>query len=88
MLYLYVHMLVSGPHLPLPRSSGRAVPYGDTFLVLGGSEYGSIATPFLDTILQFDPDNELWIHLEQRLPEKTIVPVAMFVPDDFPVECV
>ncbi len=51
--------------MPTTRSSGRAAstPEGDTFVVVGGTEYGSIATPFLDTILRFDPGTSHISHI-------------------------
>ena len=47
-----------GPELPDTLKYGEAVPYGDTFLILGGQNLDSYD---VGTILEFDPLSMAWI---------------------------
>ena len=55
-----------GPRLPSPLKYGLTVPYGNSFLVVGGRD-GLSETDDLDTILEFDPNNMAWITRPESL---------------------
>ena len=55
--------------------------------MVGGTHYGSVATPYADTILRYDADAASWEVLPQRLEDPTVVQVALMAPEDFPVDC-
>ena len=54
---------------------GTTVPFGDTFLIVGGDNYDTAS----DQILQFDPDTESWIVREERLEQGRSAHFAMWV---------
>ena len=54
----------SSQELPMALRYGTVVPYGDdTFLIVGGDDNVN----YSDQILMFNPDNESWTDLEQRM---------------------
>ena len=57
------------------------VPYGDSFLLVGGQESGPNG-PHLATIYEFDAENWEWIEREERLERPRDGHVAFFVDDD------
>ncbi len=52
----------AGRRLPQPLNSMASVPYGDTFLLVGG-----YSGRFLNTIYQYDPTTGDWILRPERL---------------------
>ena len=47
------------------------VPYGSTFLIVGGRNGAGAGSEFYSNdILQFDPDEESWIVREERLARR------------------
>ncbi len=77
-----------GPPLPEPRSWGRAVQYGDSFLLVGGTSTGSLElVPYVGSILRYDADADAWEELPQALEEPDLVGVALVAPQEFAVQC-
>ena len=72
----------SGPDLPQPIFSGASVPYGRSFLAVGGLE-GATET---NGIYTFDPDEEEWVVLNRVLTTEREDQVVVVVPPGF-VEC-
>ncbi len=77
-----------GPTLPETRGAGRAVQYGNSFLLVGGSDednlYGSEKR---EDILYYDPDDDAWQVMEQKLEDPDNVSVALIAPDGFSASC-
>ena len=73
-----------GPDLPVSNQLywGASVPYGDTFLIIGGYDY-----EYSDSILSFDPTLDSWVELPQKLTQGRNKFAAFLAPDDF-VTCV
>ncbi len=89
-----VHRAVSscfftGPHLPAPRFLATAVPFDDTFLLIGGYRITTYRTfersepqgeiPH-DTVLMFDPKEEKWVTLDDKLATPRAMAAAAIVP--------
>ena len=54
--------------LPHPLMFGSTVPFGDTFLIVGGSvDVYETGLPPSDEVLQFNPNEETWTVREERL---------------------
>ena len=52
--------------LPTRLCFGNVVPFGDTFLIVGGdTQMGN--ERYTEEILQFDPDSESWIVRDERM---------------------
>ena len=67
--------------MPQYVRSAAVVPMGESFLLVGGFEYGPI-----DTIFQYEKDNDTWSLLETRLPSPAQGPIAVLVDlDIFPL---
>jgi hypothetical protein len=64
---------------------GSSVPYGDTFLVVGGSINGAFG-PVQDTIFMYEVETGQWVSLPQRMSVARVEFAAFLVPDDF-VSC-
>ena len=87
----------SGPFFPsFGRALGRAVPYGDSFLVVGGAFHIYPELPlqppphdaaYPREILRFDPDSEEWEEGERGLREGDIVTAALMAPEGFAASC-
>ena len=79
----------NGPELPVAKDleNPAAVQYGNTFIVLGGRDYG-LGDPdsIRDTLFMFDPKNDDWIQLPQKLLSGRRYCAAFLVPDDF-IQC-
>ena len=66
------HVSTQGPwrlsshSLPYPIAGAAVVPFGDTFLIVGGAPDGSLETSHA-SILEFEPDSETWIEREETL---------------------
>lgn len=56
----------------------RGVQFQDSFIAVGGSHSGLDMT---DEILFYNPTNDTWDVMPQRLAEKKAVYTAFFVPD-------
>ena len=68
-----------GPHdFPFPLGYAASVPYGNTFIVIGGYN-GSIDQ---DAIYQYEVDTGDWLLLPQHLATARRVFAATMVPDD------
>lgn len=67
------------PLLPQPISLGASVPYGDSFLIVGGFIQGGAEK----TVYTFDPQLEDWILLPQKLQIGREQTAAFLVPDTF-----
>ncbi len=74
-------------NLPEPKSWGRGVQRGNSFIILGGSASGNASPPFDEKIIMFDPDTEEWVELEETLEDSDLVDVALFAPPDFVADC-
>ncbi len=73
-----------GKHrLPHGLFASTAVPYGNSFLLVGGLErHGG---PAVDAVYKFDPETENWILMPQRLNRpKHAVGAVLVRPDEFP----
>ena len=70
----------TGPVLPSPLRLAASVPYGDTFLVVGGQQGDDGMS--VDTIFQYDPEGPSWIEREERLALARDSHVAIPLPDD------
>lgn len=66
----------TGPDLPGSLAAAASVPYGDTFLVVGGYHINE-----LDQIYQFDPENEAWIERTEKLETARFYQVAVPLPE-------
>ena len=66
-------------NLPSSNHDGASVPYGDTFLIVGG--YDTFTE--IDTILKYNPDEEFFETLPQHLLYGTARMAAMLVPDNY-----
>ena len=55
-----------GPYLPYMRFKMASVQHGDTFLAIGGRDTDGFHMDYY-TILKYDPINDSWIELSQRL---------------------
>ena len=65
-------------NLPWDLSRGTAVPYGDTFLIVGGQTTNG----FANGILEFDPESFGWIARPERMDFSRFAAFAVFVEDD------
>ena len=54
-----------GPNLPFPIIRAASVPFGDTFLIVGGISNGDGEE--LKTILEYDPVEEIWLVRPEEL---------------------
>jgi hypothetical protein len=80
----------AGPDLPVATylHAGASVPFGDTFLIVGGYGDGlAEERKLLASIIVYDPAAEDWVTLPQQLAEPRAFFTAVLVPDDF-AECV
>ena len=81
-LDLGIGMWRPGPDLPF--LNGASVPYGDTFLVVGGEQN---YFPYYDSdlISEFNPDPsaERWNLRPERLKSSKLYMTAFLVPDDY-----
>ena len=57
---------VRGPDLPTTLYLGASVPFGDTFLIVGGRDK-IVHSMEMDTIFQFDGESFNWIQREEKL---------------------
>ena len=73
---------------PFPRASitdSKAVPVGDTFIVVGGFDGG--IRRYLDTIYKYEPLDDSWTLLETKLPFKKGNVMALMVEIDIFPPC-
>ena len=70
-----------GPDLPASDrwDAGMSVPFGNTFLIVGGEADGDIS----DRIIKYDVDNDDWIELPQTLTTARADGAAFLVPDNY-----
>ena len=73
-----------GPDLPFPVLFATSVPFGDTFLVVGGIGDGE----YLQSILEFDPVANDWIVRPERLSVGRDDRPAITVVDSDYIDCV
>ena len=64
-----------GPNLPHPIENAASVPFGNTFLVVGGMSEAK----YLDTIYRYEARNSAWELLDAKLSEARVNAVAMMV---------
>ena len=78
-----------GPPLPETRGGGRAVQYGDSFVIVGGAEINSLGPDWekRGDILRYDADGNSWEVMEQRLENPDRVNTALIAPEGFFVNC-
>lgn len=69
-------------NLPNKLYLGETVPFGDTFMIVGGYSDGGV-----DTLLEFDLILDTWTVRTERLSQGKFQSAAFFVPDSF-VQCV
>ena len=69
--------------LPAKKAMAKSVPFGKTFLMLGGLFNGRTKTD----ILEFDPITEAWITRQEKLQYSRMYFTAFFVPE-MTVECI
>ena len=67
-----------GQEFPSELGQGRSVPFGDTFLVVGG-----LSSSYHDTIYKYNIETEGWDLMPQRLKDTRDQLTAFFVPDDY-----
>ena len=75
---------VSAVPLPYPVQLGMVVPYGNSFLIVGG--YNGDSGGYEHRILQFNPEDETWTVRPERLAIGRQAAYAAFV-DDGLMEC-
>ena len=78
----------------MPRSieAAAVVPLNDTFLIVGGLDYGYDPAPgtepgVLDTIYKYNQADDSWTLQEAKLPYPVNKPVAMMVDIDIFTPC-
>ena len=64
-----------------------AVPYEDSFLIVGGGGSDVSGTGFLDTIYKYEADTDSWAMLDTRLPRPTVWTMAMLVDSEIFPPC-
>ena len=70
-----------GPLLPTDKKyAGESVPFGDTFLILGGKDASSSMT---SSIHEFDSATETWILRNEYMDKVNAYFTAFWVPDEF-----
>lgn len=74
----------AGAPLPQPIHSAAAVPYGNTFLLVGGNT-GDAAD--LETILEYDDANGAWPPKDAKLGTARNAHVVISLPNDFGLGC-
>ena len=64
--------------MPIGIYNAESVPYGDSFLLVGGFDYYD-NFQLLDTILQYIPANDSWVELPTKLrtprADHVVIPV-------------
>ena len=65
-----------GPDLEYPIYYGASVQWQNTFLIVGGENYGG----YLDTIWKFDVDNDRWVLLNRTLTTGRCFSASILVP--------
>ena len=65
-------------------AGGMCVPYGDTFLIVGGEV---ISGDYSTDIIWFNLDTEAWETRPEVVPSQTAYSAAFFVPDEL-IECI
>ena len=83
--FLDLETLTWQPKAPLPFeiNRGTSVPYHESFLILGGRDDRGIEH---DEILYYDPIDDEWIVLEQKLAKPKMYFSAFTVPDSY-IQC-
>ena len=71
----------AGPDFPEPRENGASVPFGDSFIVVGGQS-GDLLT-YYDDILRFDPATEDWVVMDEKIAFANDDVTAIMVPDPY-----
>ena len=61
--------------------AARSVPYGNSFLLVGG-----YVSTYVDTVYELDPDQLKWIELSQKLENARYWHAAFLVPNSL-IEC-
>ena len=64
--YIYNQILLSGNSLPLPLLDTSVVPYGESFLLVGGCHAGDNLREVTDTIYKYEVLSESWTLLDTR----------------------
>jgi hypothetical protein len=62
--------------LPLPISRATAVPFGDSFLLVGGQTTG---WDRLSTIYRYNAEDDSWILIKARMKHEKSCVIAMMV---------
>ena len=70
--------------LPKPISEAAIVPFGNSFLLIGGLTYND---DYLKDIYQYNPIIDEWIKLESELQMPRSDHVALLVPQSLFPEC-
>jgi hypothetical protein len=74
---------VSGNPLPKPIFDATAVPFGDSFLIVGGSSAFPISwgkeRKNNNTVFRYNPDEDSWTLLDARMKEEKYEVIAMLV---------
>ncbi len=58
-----------GPFFPVPLTYAQHIPYGDSFLVLGGFEDEASPDVFYDSVYEYDPVAEDWVERPERMKD-------------------
>ena len=69
----------TGPNLPSAWYVAASVPFGDTFLVVGGDKFSGSSS---NNIYEFDPAGNSWITRQEKLSLARYDHTAFFVPDE------
>ena len=65
---------------PFDVRLGTVVPYGNTFLILGGRSGGATSPDYATTsIIEFEPDSETWVVRQEHMTEQRSGHYAAFV---------
>ena len=72
----------NGPELPYGIFDAVAVPYKNTFLIVGGREASGNNNYYHNTILEFDAGTGDWITRSEQMSQERGIMAAFLVPDD------
>jgi N-acetylneuraminic acid mutarotase len=71
---------ISATPLPQPITDATVVPFGDSFLLVGGATSSHVSSHFfLSTIYHYEPEEDSWTLLDERMKEGMAGVIAMLV---------
>ena len=85
-MYLYNRTLFTGNLLPQVLEEATVVPYGESFLLVGGEYFENLAET-TDTIYRYETLSDSWTLLDTRIPYNVSSPIALMVDIDIFPSC-